>query len=369
MLKIVSIATILISILSSNEIYANAGVFTGTGYSIELTKSESIKMLKEEITIIPGRGRFLFDGGVAGMDRVEYICNFTLKNLTQKAVSIQVGFPLNSQFLSPPYGNAQKTIDLVANYNFIAQEDGKIFTVKYSPGDVKKKLHNLFIWHMDFKPNEEKKIQITYSMPISMTLTSTAKNWRNSVYQKKWYVRLEGCLLEWFGYVTETGKSWEGSIDTAEFRVLTIGFEKYLAIRPFMEGTTKEERKKALKQFPVINPLYFRDFVPSNWDDKEKGILSLSYNKYEANDNLAFKYYILIFPTTIDDTTRLISSLSNEGFNKEDYEDLRDIFLEYNGDDTGNTRIRKFLENQLWYKKNKQMKVPDKVIKFIEKNI
>ena len=93
---------------------ANVGVFTGYGHSIELTSTDRIKMVREEVTIIPGRGRFHFSGSVPGMDRVEYDCRFELKNLSEDPTKIQVGFPLNSQFLSPPYDRDQKVEDLVA---------------------------------------------------------------------------------------------------------------------------------------------------------------------------------------------------------------------------------------------------------------
>ncbi len=48
--------------------HANVSVFTGYGHTIDLTESDDVQMMSEDITIIPGRGRFLFHSGVAGMD-------------------------------------------------------------------------------------------------------------------------------------------------------------------------------------------------------------------------------------------------------------------------------------------------------------
>ena len=77
------------------------------------------------------------------------------------------------------------------------------------------------------------------------------------------------------------------------------------------------------------------------------------------------QYYIPFFPKTKDDAERFISKFS-KSFTKEDYEDLRDIFLEYNGKNTNNTRIHTFLLNQRWYEKDNQIQIPDEVFEVIE---
>ena len=129
--------SLLISLLGlSNSANANVGVFTGYGHTIELASTEEIQMLSEEITIIPGRGRFLFDGGIPGMDRVEYACIFVLKNLKGEKVSIQAGFPLNAEFLSHGSGKDRKVGELVARYNFISQIEGHQYTVRYVPAEA-----------------------------------------------------------------------------------------------------------------------------------------------------------------------------------------------------------------------------------------
>lgn len=91
MLKFFSMFLALMG-LFAHVAFANVGVFSGYGHTIELSKSEEIQMVSEEVEIIPGRGRFLFNGGVPGMDRVEYKCKFKLKNLKNKDMTIRVGF-------------------------------------------------------------------------------------------------------------------------------------------------------------------------------------------------------------------------------------------------------------------------------------
>jgi len=278
-----------------------------------------------------------------------------------------VGFPLNSQFLRPPYDRNRKTSDLVAKYSFIAQEEEFQYSVRYVAGDREKKLKNLFLWEMSFAAGEARTLRVTYSMPISLTLASTAIKHESSDYGKQWYRGLEGCTLELFGYVTKTGRSWSGPIKKARFRVYVRGFEDYIRQRPFVEEVDAKERAKARERFPVWVPMVLRTTSAGDWKMGDKGFLELSYENYEPAENLLFLYYFLSFPRTADDARRLMEKLSPEGMSAEDRQDLADIFREFNGTKTGNRRIAKFLENQVWFGKKPQEKIPDSVLEAIQK--
>ena len=45
---------------------ADAGVFTGNGQNLRQISSKSIQLVSIDVIIIPGRGRFLFDGTGTG---------------------------------------------------------------------------------------------------------------------------------------------------------------------------------------------------------------------------------------------------------------------------------------------------------------
>ena len=83
---------------TSSPAAADAGVFTGNGQNLRQISSKSIQLVSIDVSIIPGRGPFLFDGTVPGMDEVHYECAFVLHNLTDKPEEVQVGFPVDSQF-------------------------------------------------------------------------------------------------------------------------------------------------------------------------------------------------------------------------------------------------------------------------------
>ncbi len=78
--------------------FADAGVFTGNGQSLHQISTKNVQLVAIDVTIVPGRGRFLFDGTVPGMDRTEFYCTFVLKSLSANVEEVQIGFPVDSQF-------------------------------------------------------------------------------------------------------------------------------------------------------------------------------------------------------------------------------------------------------------------------------
>lgn len=77
---------------------ADAGVFTGNGQNLRQISSKTIQLVSIDVSIVLGRGPFLFDGTVPGMDRAEYDCTFLLQNLSDKQEEVEVGFPIDSEF-------------------------------------------------------------------------------------------------------------------------------------------------------------------------------------------------------------------------------------------------------------------------------
>src|ERR1700691_3012427 len=89
---------LLVIVCSSTPVLADAGVFTGNGQSLHQITSKSIQLVSIEVTIALGRGPFLYDGGVAGMDRARYLCKFVLRSKSNQPEEVEVGFPVDSEF-------------------------------------------------------------------------------------------------------------------------------------------------------------------------------------------------------------------------------------------------------------------------------
>jgi hypothetical protein len=342
--------------------FANAGVFFGNGQTLELATQQQVQMVSESITISPGRGPRLFDGGAAGADRVSFRCQFVLKNLTGEAVTIQVGFPLDAENERIPSTTAQPASELIANYRFIAQDEQGVYNVTYAPGDRLKKLRHLFLWEMTFAPGETKNLRVDYTMPISFGLVEAVKDTRAAPYAKPWFSELQGALVEEFGYVTVTGAGWAGVIERAEFVVEAAAFEDYIAHRPFIETNDATAKARALARLPAEHPTFLRVYSPDGWQTDARGDHRLVNTDYVPAENLRFRYFLYFFPRTIAELETLLANLKPAPWSAEDYADLRDVYREYNGEKTENPRLADFLNNQLWHGTPPQKPVPASVI-------
>jgi len=342
--------------------FANAGVFSGNGQTLELTTEHQVQMVSEEITLTPGRGPNLFNGGSAGADRVDFRCRFTLKNLTAETVTVPVGFSLDAEDSRHNSMSSQTTSELIAAYRFIAQDEQGVHNVTYARGDRDKKLRHLFLWSMTFAPGEEKSLRIDYTMPMSMGLVEAVKTPRTQPYAKMWYENLQGALVEEFGYVTVTGASWAGTIQRAEFTVEARRFDDYITHRPLVETNDPVERARATRKIPIEHPTVFRLYSPEGWQTDAHGNHRLVHTDYVPSENLRFRYYLFLFPRTVAELEKILPQLKKSPWSNEDYADLRDIFREYNGEKTGNPRLAEFLENQLWHGRPTQNPVPATVI-------
>lgn len=77
---VVSITLIVLSVVlgTASLAIADAGVFTGNGQNLHQITSKAVRLASIDVSIILGRGPFLFNGSVPGMDRAEYECTFVL---------------------------------------------------------------------------------------------------------------------------------------------------------------------------------------------------------------------------------------------------------------------------------------------------
>src|SRR5215472_1508327 len=108
--------------------FTDVGVFAGNGQNLHQISAKNVRLVSIEVTIVPGRGHFLFDGSVQGMDQTDFYCIFVLKNLSKKREKVQVGFPMDSQFAKHQRNDSQvisskESGDWVSAYSFIASDE------------------------------------------------------------------------------------------------------------------------------------------------------------------------------------------------------------------------------------------------------
>jgi hypothetical protein len=358
------------------------GVFAGYGHTIQLVHNADVQMVSEEVLIVPGRGRFLYDGTVPGMDRVEYQCKFMLKNRCTKTVTIQAGFPLDSQFFKPPYTTEMADgVDLVLDYKFIARDQDKTYHVRFVPYDKTKRLSAIFLWDMKFNAGEVRELRVAYEMPISMSLASGAKGQRVGEYAKHWYGSLEFGLIERFGYITETAQSWAGPVETAKIHVYLGGFERYLGERRVVEKSEepvdhagdKRNQQGFLDSYQK-DWLTHRQIEPKGWTEKD-GMVTWQFKGRVPDGPVAVSYLLVSVPQSVEGLHALVRSAlvgspmaSNpkagdpfadatgkqvggvsESDLPENLADLREMLRASWGIAPTHERCRAFVTNQVWY--------------------
>jgi hypothetical protein len=355
-MRALSTSLLLVAVLQGYAC-ADVGVFAGTGQNIHLSTNADVQMVSQDVSIIPGRGRFLFDGSVAGMDVADYRCTFQLRNESEREVKLQVGFPLNSQFLRAPYKSSASTVELVASYKFLVQESERIYSVRYEKATQQASFENVFLWDMTFSANEVKTLDVSYSLPISMSLSRTFRDGTKSSYDRPWYSEMEACVVEYFGYVTETARSWKGNVESAKLTIQVSGFETYLNQRGTLERPSGDERQGA---YPILQkPEVFRSVSPEGWTKDSNGSIHWESTDSEPDAGVVVAYSVLRIPKSDADTRILLRHLFKTDPTQDDIRDLEDMIREYHGQKTENRRIKAFLENQIWYPKSESTEIPE----------
>lgn len=366
-------AAVLVGFVSSA--FADVGVYTGSGQNLRQISTEKIALDKIDVTIVPCRGPCLFDGGVQGLDSIEFRCEFVLVNLEDKPCTLQVGFPVDTQFVDPPHFWETKpdSNDWVSEYSFMVRDEHSTYHVEFvwrapqlGPDATPKPGTNqwVFSWKVAFDANEKKLLKVQYRLPMSMTLASTSKRgmFADPVeVDPSWLAGFIGNGLVEFGrYVTQTGATWAGKVREARFTLVTKSFERYLTERPITEGALSDRLlgKDTSTQAEGLHShtQWFRHILPADFTEVPEGI-RWTYHDYEPGKPIEFRYYLTFFPALAKDVDpwfdAVVTSMKRGAVKKEDVPLLRQALLATYGQVPSDERVRKFVEDQVWYEPNK----------------
>jgi hypothetical protein len=359
---------------TSSQAAADAGVFTGNGQNLRQISSKSIQLVNIDVSIVPGRGPFLFDGTVRGMDEVRYECKFVLRNLTGKAEDVQVGFPVDSQFAqeAEPKASAEPDLNWVLEYGFIALDEKSTYRVEFvrrKPGKGPNEFGAIFVWNMNFAPHETKTLQVHYHIPMSMGLVSTERNDNASSVAPTGSFSQELLViayLELAGYITSTGSSWAGNVERATFRAYTQPFEKYINRRGITEENksdmSSEDAERFESGFPVLHPWWFREIKPAGWKPIEGGI-QWEYQNFKPEEAITISYYQTQLPRSADEVNafidRFLKGVQAGESIVNDLMSVRELLLATYGKEPENPAVRAFASEQRWYAPRKNFSMAD----------
>ena len=349
-------------VLSCSRAHADAGVFTGNGQNLHQISSKEVQLVSIDVRIVLGRGPFLFDSGVAGMDRVEYLCRFSLRNLSDEAVDVLVGFPVDSQFARDEEINAQTSAEWVLGYAFIARDNATTYHVDFvhrKPNKGEGEFSSIFTWKMRFAPKENRELVVEYHIPMSMGLAETRKDQKLRAPRKDFTgmdVFLEEGEVEWVGYITSTGSSWAGNVESATFTMITEPFERYFDFRGFDErgpiDISSEEGRSFAESFPVRHPWWFRKITPDGWKPVEGGV-QWKYTNFKPHDSIGVSYFITQFPRLPEEVDPFVDRIENGlGKTAETAQRLRifrEILLATYGKEPVGQAAKDFSAAQEWY--------------------
>lgn len=362
-LPIVLVLSFLI-VGTSSPAVADAGVFTGYGQNLRQISSKSIQLVSIDVSIIPGRGPFLFEGTVPGMDQVQYECTFVLRNLTDKPEEVQVGFPVDSQFAreSEPESSKESARDWVLNYGFIALDETTTYNVEFvrrKPSKDSGEFGAVFVWKMNFAPRESRTLKVNYHIPMSMGLVSSERDEQATKSSRPTGVLAQELVvlaqMEMAGYITSTGSSWSGNVETATFTVYTTPFERYFERRGITEENTAdlstEEAERFKSSFPVQHPWWFRQITPAGWN-QVKGGVQWQYKDFKPKDPIEIHYYMTQLPSRPEEVGPFLEQ-ALRGVEKRDraveLKKIRQLLLATYGEEPRDSAVREFAAEQLWY--------------------
>jgi hypothetical protein len=359
---------LLVLVCSATPAFADAGVFTGNGQSLHQITSKSIQLVSIDVTMALGRGPYLFDGGVAGMDRAQYLCKFVLRNKSDQPEDVEIGFPVDSEFAadSGPVSPADSE-NWVLEYSFIARDESETYHVEYvhrKPLEGPGEFASLFTWKMRLRPEETRTLTVSYDMPISMGLITTEKEEQgshsassrrpeSSVFRME---TLDLGIMEQAGYITSTGSSWAGNVESATFTVYTEAFEDYLNHRGVTEASTEKaassEAEGRESPFPIRHPWWFRTVSPDGWK-AVKGGIQWKYKDYKPQDPIIVRYYMTEFPRSPADVNtfvnRILKRLGKGESQVAALTEAKEVLLATYGKEPTDADARDYVERQLWY--------------------
>lgn len=339
---------LLASIYSS--VLANVGVFGGSGRTIELSNSEQVQLVSEEVTIAPLLGL------KAEADQVEYRCRFVLKNLSPTAVKVQVGFPLDGGLHSE---RGIDEADQVLSHHFIARDEHDTYHVRYRHQEPPAKYRELLMWDMAFSPLEEKVLRVGYILPMSVAVATTANQKEgpseNSAprYGRPWYAMLEPCVFEQLTYITETGNSWKVPIEKATFNIANDGTSFWMSRRSefFLAavdpplGGSEPQRLYRMK----VGLTYLQQSAGDWKHDSENGCMTWNIRNYKPGTPIRFSWFGTCLPGEAGECDSIVRQLMGTHPQEAEVLELSEIVGAFYGMAPKTDLVKKFVKRQVWY--------------------
>ena len=296
-------------IFFANHSFANTGVFYGSGNQVIPIKNNQIQLVREKVdiklSINENSGRF----GASFLPWANVTAIFYLKNTTNKAVTLQMGFP----FLDLKMHGAEKVV--LENLNFKVVSSGKKIKTEIKEGLIEKEFDpqglfkKVFAWQEKFKPAESKDVVVTYRMLMGFGPTIDSKrefeefrmrtlaaqaNSNNRVFdeQRRKFMEIENLFPAFiynFSYITKTAYTWAGPVEEAVFQLDCTSVYKELE---------RQINASELGQWDphFSRPIFWETIHPDS-AKKDNGIYQWIFKGSVPEEGLSVGFIILFLPS------------------------------------------------------------------------
>lgn len=345
----------LLALLQTTCALANVGAFGGNASDITLVNDANIQMVSEDVSIKLVPSDKPVTGDLKNWDEARFDCEFTMKNLSSKSAEVQVGFPLSSSdnFMLRDAKN------IIEKHNFKAFVDGREVQVRYVDKSSDSKFKCIFVWKMLFAPKGVSKLKITYKMLGYNGLGITQNPPYNWELTPKEVDILQSSILQSYQYVTITGNSWKGKIESAKFSLDIGEFERYLVRRGFFAYDDSHPYADKRKSSPYNFGMLYRYISPDGWKLSADGErIEWRYENFSPKENIKIQYHFTTFPRDTNALKKLLDFICASDsrppkhikiLSPNEKKNIADTILEYYGINTGNAELKNFLKHQIWY--------------------
>jgi hypothetical protein len=259
----------------------------------------------------------------------------------------------------------------VSEYSFIARDEASTYHVEFvrrKPKEGPGEFTELFTWNMSFAPLETRTLAVQYRIPMTMGLISTRKDDNTHrlpagpLEQELLNIGME----EVVGYITSTGSSWAGNVESAKFTVITEPFERYLDVRgmgeePQGDNDEKQDEDAARDReaFPVRHPWWFRTISPAGWKAVDRGV-QWTYKDYKPKDSIVICYYMTEFPRLPEEVSPFVDQFLKNLSAADPAVDLgrlKQLLLATYGKEPEDEVVKQHVSGQLWYQPHKEFRM------------
>lgn len=332
---------------------ANVGIYYGSGHTLKLTSTSKVQLVSEAVTIetTPHVQPPLMLGSV------HYRGQYTLKNISSEPVTMNVGFPIDSPMTSGQVANLSTPAQLtsfIVDLGFIVRDESQTYHVQVARDGwipIRYVLH----WKMKLKPDETRTLHIRYQLPLSFTLASTRRDEDEDRESMSALERLLECAFQvFFAYVTETGSSWAGPIESARFSVEFKDLKESLSRKTFTELSGEPPKEEERKPFWSRRPRLFVKVSPEGVVSRCDDAAEWYFTPYKPGEPIVVRLWLTWIPNHPAHLQRFIKALYETSKPaREDLVKLKEVLLCSLGKPAQTKNVAAIVNRYVWYEPKK----------------